>query len=383
VKERSSRLVSIDVLRGIAVLAVLLNHLPHSARLTAPGGAGEMVRSVFPAWVEHVTRYGQFGVHLFLVISGFCIHMQWARRAAQAGLDTEVRFGAFWRRRLRRLYPPYFVALLFSLAGLYVFFHVLGHQRGLAASFGYPSLRTFVVDVVVLVLLFQNVNDASHRVGNGPFWSLALEEQLYLLYFPLLWLRRRQGWTRALLVAVAATLLWRALGVAFDLPRHVPGWILIGPSRWLEWVLGALAVEAHLGLVRFPRWARSYAVGSLFLAIAIALNAPPVLQHPVALLVSDASFGLAFFVLLNATCHSEPKLHGSAGARLLAWVGTWSYSLYLIQEPSLVAAKQVALRLGAGTAGVVLFRFGGTLIAAYAFHRLVERRFIDARAKAS
>ncbi len=100
-----------------------------------------------------------------------------------------------------RLYPPYLVALLLSLAAMYVAHSVLqSSPSGVAAAFGYQSSADFVVDLMLLLLLCQNLNDASMRVGNGPFWSLALEEQLYLLYFPMLWLRRRLGWGAVLVV---------------------------------------------------------------------------------------------------------------------------------------------------------------------------------------
>src|SRR5262249_1698146 len=161
-------------LRGIAVLLVLINHLPFSV-----SGGGEHALDVYPAWAVPVTNFGRFGVNLFLVISGFCIHMQWARRAdAQLG----VGFLSFWKRRLRRRHPPYFVALVGTLAGLYVLFGVLGHAQGFAARFGYSSIDQLVIDVVLLVLLLQNLNRSPWRVGNGPFWTLALEEQLYMLY---------------------------------------------------------------------------------------------------------------------------------------------------------------------------------------------------------
>ena len=52
---------------------------------------------------------------VFFVISGFCIHLQWARARAHHQ-EGQIQFGAFWKRRIRRLYPPYLIALVLFLA---------------------------------------------------------------------------------------------------------------------------------------------------------------------------------------------------------------------------------------------------------------------------
>ena len=100
------RLASVDALRGAAALAVVLFHtnaIPGVDRRLLFGDAFDA--SVF---------FGKFGVWLFFVISGFCIHLQWVRSA----VDPSIRpagFVEFWKRRIRRLYPPYLVTLVFYI----------------------------------------------------------------------------------------------------------------------------------------------------------------------------------------------------------------------------------------------------------------------------
>jgi peptidoglycan/LPS O-acetylase OafA/YrhL len=319
---------------------------------------------------------GQYGVHLFLIISGFCIHMAWARSTDS---HAPPSFGAVWKRRLRRLYPPYFVALCGTLVALFVFHRL---QRGpapdLGAAFGYPSTGAFVTDVVVLLLLFQNATGASWRIGNGPFWSLALEEQLYALYFALLWLRRRSGWTVALATVAAVTVTWRALGPLVVPAGWSESWLVLGPSRWLEWTLGAVAVEAHLGRITLPRWLTSFAIGLPLLGVAAAKH---LLWPTLAFWTEDLLFGLAFFVIVNATCRLPFSLFASRPGRALVSVKVVSYSLYLIQQPVMVAAKQLAVRLGAGVPLIIVVRLVAPVVAAYAFYWLVERRFINTASK--
>lgn len=367
------RLVAIDALRGVAVLAVLTSHLAFSAALR-PSAGGASSASVLPPWLDHALHFGQYGVHLFLVLSGFCIHMQWARLPEGHG---GVDFVAFWRRRLHRLYPPYFVALLASVLGLYLLHGVLGGAGpGIAAKLGYASTAQLAVDLALLLLLLQNLNGASHRVGNGPFWSLALEEQLYMLYFPLLALRRRFGWGRSLVAVALVTVLWRVATVTVAPLAWRGPLLLVGPARWLEWTLGALAVEAHMGKVSLPRWTSRAVVFVAFAGLAVLAeeSAVPALAPAV-----DVLYGLAFFVLVNATCRAAwgegARRFGSGG--LFAAVGTISYSLYLIHLPIMVAVKQVGLRLGLGVGAVLALRVVVPIAAAALFYRLVESRFLS------
>lgn len=375
----TKRLAAIDALRGVAVLAVLVNHLPFSMSTKPAEVGGAAPPPAFPEWLAAVLDHGRYGVHLFLVISGFCIHMAWARKADTA---ARVDFLSFWKRRLHRLYPPYLGALVLSIAGLFVLHGVLGsHGSGIASRLGYASETQLAIDLVLLLLLAQNLNGASQRIGNGPFWTLALEEQLYALYFPLLWMRRKLGWSRALTVVAVTTIAWRSL-TAFVLPTSWQDtFFVVGPSRWYEWTLGALAVEAYLGHVTLPKWCTSGRAGALLLAFAMLVFNSPKLGVPlVAILpITDVITGTALFVLVNYACRVRWADVSTAGpmARFFAWVGTFSYSLYLTHQLVIVAAKQLGLRLGLGAIGILILRIVLPIFAAWVFYQLVERRFLN------
>src|SRR4030095_7476129 len=101
-----ARLRSIDALRGIAAMGVVLYHaIEQSGKILPDNFLRYAVKLV-----QLVSSFGYIGVFLFFVISGFCIHLQWARAHA-AGVQTTIPFGAFWKRRIRRLYPPYIIGL--------------------------------------------------------------------------------------------------------------------------------------------------------------------------------------------------------------------------------------------------------------------------------
>jgi len=99
-------LQSIDALSGIAALGVVLYHAVLQTQNGVPNNLFQwpVKLGVF------LSSLGYIGVFLFFVISGFCIHLQWAKTRA-SGVTPIIQLGSFWRRRFRRLYPPYIIAL--------------------------------------------------------------------------------------------------------------------------------------------------------------------------------------------------------------------------------------------------------------------------------
>jgi len=242
--------------------------------------------------------------------------------------------------------------------------------------FGYSDLRALVADLALHVTMLQNLTDASSRLRNAPLWTLALEEQLYLLYFPLLWLRRSFGWRTTLAVVSGVCLAWRAAPLLLvDLP---PLWTALGPARWLEWALGAVAVEAFVGRIALPKVAMSLSalVATAIAAVLTTLAAP----EPLRGIASDPLFGIAFFVWLNTAVRSERDgLVPGRLVSLLARVGVISYSLYLVHVPLLSATRLLVVRAGLPESlGAILMvgtlETGVALSGAWLFYRLIESR---------
>ena len=329
-EKSGGRLISIDALRGIAALFVVLYHGVGQYATPAEG-----FFNFFTLPLQLLFSYGYAGVFLFFVISGFCIHLQWARARA-AGVDYEINFRAFWKRRLRRLYPPY----LFALA-LYLGIALYTSEIDFTHFFFY--------DLVMHLLMLHNLDPHTCYSINGVFWTLAIEEQLYLAYFLLLFIRIRWGWMSALFVCIAARFGWYLLSYfayrAFKVGIPVPE---AAASYWFTWALGAISVEAAFGLIKLPAWCRNLWVGIAALLCAIGLShlLPTLNQegvvHRLGWLVLHPAWGVAFFILVNWIVKAEARWRETRSVpdmiTRLAYIGVFSYSLYLTHQLVIMAS---------------------------------------------
>ena len=176
----------LDGVRGLAILLVLAGHLFGSTTRSSNHWAQIVLSLRGLTWV---------GVNLFFALSGFLI-----TAILYDTLESPHYFKSFFARRLLRTFPLYY-GVLFLLLALTPFLHL--HWDGTA---------------IVFLTYTQNLPFTNNPSGPAPwavlrqFWSLAVEEQFYLVWpFLLFWLR---GWKKIMLAAVtgsAIALLLRTL----------------------------------------------------------------------------------------------------------------------------------------------------------------------------
>jgi peptidoglycan/LPS O-acetylase OafA/YrhL len=174
------QLPQLDGLRGVAILLVLLLHHVGGSRLPVLG----------PAF-----RIGWIGVDLFFVLSGFLI-----TRILVSSAGCSNYFSSFYARRALRIWPVYTLALAFAFT--------VAPRLGPHLAFDFSA-----ADVLVHAFYVQNV---AHAGQYGPWplkvtWSLAIEEQFYLLWPLAVWLLRDRAGSlrRAVAVVIAAVPLAR------------------------------------------------------------------------------------------------------------------------------------------------------------------------------
>ena len=185
-KQLHRHIPALDGLRGVAVLIIIVFHF----------GGGAASSNVVIRTIGQLIRFGWTGVSLFFLLSGFLITgILWS------GRNAANRWRTFYLRRTLRIFPLYYLVLAVLLTGV-----LFVHQ---AAQAGH---------LIAYALYAQNlVPDASPLLripGIFPvyhLWSLAVEEQFYLLWPFLLWRMRTLDQARRLCVAVfVLSLLCRA-----------------------------------------------------------------------------------------------------------------------------------------------------------------------------
>jgi peptidoglycan/LPS O-acetylase OafA/YrhL len=321
---------ALDGLRGLAIALVIADHY-----FGYPPG-------------------GLVGVDLFFVLSGFLITSLLLEERLMHGV---VSIRGFYERRARRLLPALFVMLASYLLG--------------CAVVGHNALRTVALGGLYIGNVVQAWNLAPVRHSAlVHLWSLAEEEQFYLLW-PLLLLVivRRRNPILLTSVLLAGLLVYK---IGLTELTHPPWWRLdSGPDTHADGLLfGSL-----LALVRLRRRTN---VPEWFGKIGIsALAAGAVLGR---LSVGWFAFGLPIFeaglVFLLAAAVSETELAKALRQRHLVGLGKISYSLYLWHGPVWFAIA--ALPLSRYPVGAIALPT--SLGVAVLSHRYVEKPFRRHRA---
>ncbi len=310
------RLASVDGLRAVAAMWVVLFHiyLFSGVRLRSVPGADLLLGS------------GYVGVSLFLVLSGFCLYLPVA-----GGRIARFRSREFLRRRAFRLLPAYYASMAAIVPAKVLAGAVLGFAALSAPELGWQ---------VATHATFTHIFFPSTFYGlNGPYWSLALEWQLYLM-LPLVILairRFRLRWTLAAMVGVnvAYRLGVMAAMTAGLVPRDSL-WpdVLINQfaGRWAEFAFGMAAAELYAS-GRLELLARRLGRAAAPLSL---LAIPGVIAGVAAFKVlplGTIPMGSAFFLVLLTALLAGGPIFSALAWRPLVLLGTISYSLYLIHQP--------------------------------------------------
>ncbi|MGO9113073.1 MAG: acyltransferase family protein [Thermoguttaceae bacterium] len=249
----AARLTTVDMLRGMAALAVVMYHARGllwcgtSCLLSETG-----LHASFNAWAGYllsIFSFGWLGVPLFFVLSGYCIHRSYARRLkADSAAPIDWREYAF--RRLWRIYPVYLAALVLTAAtdsylrAYAPAWHSAGDDR---------SLFSFASSVLSLQCITAPVFGSNH-----VFWTLSLELHFYAVY-PLLLLISRRSPRGALLAALAVSLAYIVVDQMLGIGEMFPYRCRIGspvfPTYWAVWAVGMYLADVEAGRDRIPSWA--------------------------------------------------------------------------------------------------------------------------------
>jgi peptidoglycan/LPS O-acetylase OafA/YrhL len=335
-----SRLIQLDVLRGIAILLVLLNHWPKF-----PGSDLGWLRDLsLPLSAGFWS-----GVDLFFVLSGFLIGgILISEKRATGAIDIK----RFWIRRGFKIWPSYYiyVAVLAVLTALFYVDHSIpGAQLA--------GLKVNAVKLFYVQNYFHSTKLPYVPVPLGNHtWSLAVEEHFYIL-LPLVLLALERI-RRVSFPMVTAAMMIGCLSLR-----------LLHYNRPMDWTwdykvthvrLDSLFVGVFLAYLSYEhtsvfRWCSRHRMllGAVGLAFILPMSMIRLGDGPFVRTIGYTFLAVGYSCLLIVFVTTEPgegplgRAMDSSAGRAVAWVGFWSYSIYLwhIELVNLIeylAAKQFA-----------------------------------------
>jgi peptidoglycan/LPS O-acetylase OafA/YrhL len=344
----------VEGMRALAALTVFVNHA-YAQVWEGPADRGDPSAALAPLSYSLVA--GHLAVTVFIVISGFCLTLPVARG------DDRLRGGVaeFLKRRAVRILPPYYAAVAVSLALIWT---VIGEPTGTLWD---VPIRVSATSIAAHLLLLQDLFGTGSI--NYVLWSIAVEWQIYLV-FPLMllsWRRLGPGVTVALARAAGY-----ALRMGFDGTRiartnsHFLGMFALG-------MLAAYVIcsprEAFRRLSKSSVW--GWISGTMFAATILLVGFLEILRFRFGFIFVDLVVGTMAAAALVQTSRAESGLlRRFVSWRPLVFVGTFSYSLYLIHAPILQLLWQYVLNpagLGADTMFLVLMTAGLAVVLCVAY----------------
>jgi peptidoglycan/LPS O-acetylase OafA/YrhL len=355
-----NRLRQLDGLRGCAIILVLLWHYVF-CQLNPPAGTFlHMAKS----WLS----FAWSGVDLFFVLSGFLITGILLDNAKATNY-----FRTFYIRRACRILPIYLLLLLVFITSAWAFNDQAGR---------FPWLFSKEIPLWAYATFTQNIvmglkNTWGPALALGPTWSLAVEEQFYLVLPLMIYFapRRILPWLFVGLIVLAPSLRATAenfLQLYVQAPYRADSLI---SGALLAWCVRQPAVLQFFVAQR----RRLYLIFGGLCAAAIISS-----QRAVPSLALDYLIFAALYacLLLLVYIDSGGLLGRLLQSRVLVWFGTLSYGIYLFHQP--VSAGLHAWIHGkppligsVGDALITCLALAVTLLLAACSFRLIERRFIE------
>lgn len=342
---------ALDGIRGLCILGVVVHHV------------------FAPALVAGAT-----GVDTFFVLSGFLITTLLAQEWQS---KSSISLARFYARRVLRLAPAFFAVILASII--------------LVLLLEPPTVHHYLWDWT-LPCIFYVSNWAAmdpHFIGLGPLgltWSLAVEDQFYLLWPPLLVFMLTRKLQQRTIIGVLIGAIVVSAAICFPIwltsPNYMRTWggtdtrshqLLIGC------VLGLLFVWGKLPSARVISRLLPYVL-TILACYLVAHNFTPSDWVPIPIVGGYALFAICVAcILAYLLVVPESKVHKALSWKPLRWVGAISYGLYLWHGVIFWMVRTEMFNVSpviVNTARVVL-----SFLAAAASYYFLERHFLRLKVK--
>jgi len=343
----------IDLLRGIAILAVVIFHLwgftvgrfvfpPRHSDLLSEIGEHLQDFALLPAVTagfELAFRSGRDGVSMFLVLSGTALTIG----ALNSGIDN---YATYYTRRLSRLLRPYWAGIAVVVVSLFLLAIPKTILDGGSFTHNWTHIgRASYFDLELLLAGIALIPRAFRLewvfAPPNPLWFVVLILQFYLV-FPWLFRAARQYGVASLLVGSLALSLASTAGLLlyYDGQLGIHGWIT---TIWLPFRLFDFVIGMAVGfvLVHKRERARQLTTGML---PTVALTAAGVVLYLLGAVIDDDDgyYRVLAFPLIAAglaalalpfLVKAPGRLEASALGRTLIWIGPMSLAVLIMNEP--------------------------------------------------
>jgi peptidoglycan/LPS O-acetylase OafA/YrhL len=310
-----ARIPALDGIRGIAILCVMLYHFTFYSGIDPT----LVVDKVY----YHTALVGWFGVDLFFVLSGFLI-----TGILYDTASAPQYFRNFYARRVLRIFPLYYGTLA-------VFFFLLPLVIDVSEAFE-ELLRdqlwywSYLVNVQIALDYWPSF------FALGHFWSLAVEEQFYLVWPLVVFFLKRRSLIAICVVCIVGAFLVRVGFAWFGNPTAA---YVLTPSRADALAIGgllALLGRGPHGLGTLSTWAwPTFVVAGAGLGAIFLVKQGLGTEDPVVVTIGFSLIAFLFGALVLLALVARP---GSRRERLfshpaLAFFGRYSYALYVFHHP--------------------------------------------------
>jgi peptidoglycan/LPS O-acetylase OafA/YrhL len=303
----------IDFLRGVAIISVFIYHyqlavFPNclitkysQSGIIDISGANSLILNFSPS------AFGYTGVTLFLIISGFLIHLGYLKSSETFNPAT------FFNKRFWRIFPPYWIVL--------VALTIISNRHAFSKiDFKDVSLHFFTI---------HNFFDSTYFSINASFWSLALEVQLYLLYPLFLFLRNKIGMKGTFKIILILSVALLFVGIMFHNLINKLSYANSAFELWFIWAAGAYFAELFFNNKQIFKKRGLIIAGISFLLLMVSKCF--LYTHYLTQYIATFSWIVFFDWILH---NDKIDLKGAA-SKWIVEMGICSYSIYLIHQPLL------------------------------------------------
>ena len=338
-----------DSLRFLSFLLVFLHHSPVPEENI----------------LHYFSRAGGIGVSFFFVLSGFLI--TYILILEKLNNNNRIPLKKFFRRRILRIWPLYYAMVLFAFCTPFIikFLHLPSSNEGYEPNWFFTI--TFLENYVMMYKNnFPNVSPL--RV----MWSLCIEEHFYIVWGLVFYFISLKNIPKLIIISIATSFVFKIIYSINDISTLD---ILTNIDMFAFGAIPAYLFVFHkefiLKIEQIPAIYKYWFAMFVLLIIVLLSNHLMSLEAK----LSSAIFGILFSVLILFTL-GEKNAFKISDQSILAWLGKYTYGLYLIHTICINFFNKIGSRYDLNWYTIVLMSFGTTVFLSFLSYHLFEKQFL-------